>query len=293
MWDNDLQVGRQSKFNWDSTTTQCAPLQEYGGRNRSYDPRRRPTQLKVGVMLTTAMLVILGGAFAGGFVSGLAGFGTGLVALGIWLHVIGPAPAATLVAVCSVAAQAQTIRTVWHAINPARVWPMIAAGLLGVPVGTQLLAHLDADAFRLGMGVLLLAFSGFMLLGRVQVRMAWGGGAADAAVGFAGGVLGGLAGLSGPLPTVWATLRGWSKDERRGVFQVFNLAVLTATIMLHAISGLLTAEVGRLALVALPGTFVGAWFGAHAYRRLSDQRFHEVVLSLLGVSGLTLIWASI
>ena len=34
-------------------------------------------------MLSAAMLVVLGGAFAGGFVSGLAGFGTGLVALGI------------------------------------------------------------------------------------------------------------------------------------------------------------------------------------------------------------------
>ena len=51
-------------------------------------------------MLTDTVLVVLGGAFAGGFVSGLAGFGTGLVALGIWLHVIAPAPAATLVALC-------------------------------------------------------------------------------------------------------------------------------------------------------------------------------------------------
>jgi len=49
---------------------------------------------------------------------------------------------------------------------------------------------------------------------------------ADGAIGFAGGILGrGLAGLSGALPTVWATLRGWGKDERRGVFQAFNLTI--------------------------------------------------------------------
>lgn len=53
--------------------------------------------------------VVLLGAFAGGFVSGLAGFGTGLVALGIWLHVIDPRAAASLVVICSVVAQAQTI----------------------------------------------------------------------------------------------------------------------------------------------------------------------------------------
>src|SRR6266487_3872163 len=39
-------------------------------------------------------------------------------------------------------------------------------------------------------------------------------------IGFAGGILGGLAGLSGVLPTLWASVRGWGKDERRGVFQI-------------------------------------------------------------------------
>lgn len=48
---------------------------------------------------------------------------------------------------------------------------MLAAGLLGVPVGTQLLAHLDPDVFRLDMGILLVAFSGFMLHGRFQPRV--------------------------------------------------------------------------------------------------------------------------
>ncbi len=244
-------------------------------------------------MLSATALVVLGGAFAGGFVTGLAGFGTGLVALGIWLQVIDPAPASTLVAVCSVAAQGQSIRAVWHAIDCARVWPMIAAGLLGVPIGTRLLAYVDPGAFRVGMGILLLVYSGYMLLARVRTWVTWGGHAADAAVGFAGGILGGLAGLSGPLPTIWATMRGWGKDERRGVFQAFNLAILAAVVGSHAASGLLTAELGRLALLALPGTLVGSWLGARAYHRLSDQRFHEVVLCLLGVSGLTLVWTSL
>ena len=243
-------------------------------------------------MLTnTAALVVTAGALAGGFVSGLAGFGTGLIALGFWLHVIDPAPAATLVAVCSVASQAQTMPTVWHAVDRRRVLPMVVAGLLGVPVGTMLLSKLDPQVFRFSVGVLLIAFSGFMLLGRVQPRFVWGGRTADSVVGFAGGILGGLTGLSGPLPTVWATLRGWSKDQRRGVFQVFNLAILGAVVVWHVLSGLLTAELVRLTIVALPGTFAGAWLGVHAYRRLSDKRSHEVLLGLLGISGLALIWA--
>ena len=92
------------------------------------------------------------------------------------------------------------------------------------------------------MGVLLLAYSGFVLLSRVRTRVAWGGRVADSVVGFAGGVLGGLAGLSGPLPTVWATLRGWGKDKRRGVIQAFNLSILTAVAVAYAASGLFTVE---------------------------------------------------
>lgn len=244
-------------------------------------------------MLTATILVVLAGAFLGGFVSGLAGFGTGLVALGIWLHVLEPAVAATLVVLCSVVSQVQTIRTVWHAIDARRIWPMLIAGLAGVPLGTLLVTRLDPATFRLGMGILLLGFSAFMLLGRLRPRLAWGGRMADAMVGLGGGVLGGLAGLSGPLPTMWATLRGWGKDERRGVFQAFNLTVLGAALALHAAAGLVTAELGRVAVAALPGTLAGAWLGARAYRRLSDRRFHEVVLGLLGLSGVTLVWTSL
>ena len=215
-------------------------------------------------MTMGAALVVMAGALAGGSVSGLAGFGTGLAALGNWLHVVEPAPAATLVAVCSVVSQAQTIRTIWDAIDRHRVWPMVVAGLLGVPVGSLLLSRLDIDLFRLGVGLFLIGFSGFMLLWRVQPRLVRGGRTADSAVGFAGGILGGLAGLSGPLPTVWATLRGWSKDERRGVFQVFNLAILSAVVLWHLASGLVGPEFGWLIGMALPGTFAGAWLARGA-----------------------------
>ncbi|WP_026379029.1 sulfite exporter TauE/SafE family protein [Afifella pfennigii] len=243
-------------------------------------------------MLSIAeIMVVAAGALAGGFVTGLAGFGTGLVALGFWLHVMEPAPAATLVAICSVAAQAQTMPAIWHAVDRHRIWPMVAAGLVGVPVGTMLLLRLDIEHFRLGVGLFLIAFSAFMLFGGVRASLSWGGRLADSAVGFAGGIMGGVAGLSAPLPTVWATLRGWPKDERRSVFQVFNLVILGAVVAWHLLSGLPRDGLFALTLLALPGTALGAWLGAMLYRRLSDRRFHRLVLVLLGLSGITLLVA--
>ncbi len=237
--------------------------------------------------------VILLGAVAGGFVSGLAGFGTGLTALGIWLYVLEPPIAATLVVVCSVVAQGQTFPAIWPHIEARRVLPFIVPGLLGVPIGTALLADVDARLLKIGVGTLLLLFSAHMLLQASPRRIAWGGRLADGAIGFAGGILGGLAGLSGPLPTMWATLRGWSKGESRSIFQAFNLAILVAALVAHAWAGFLTAQASMAILAALPGTILGSWIGARLYARLSDQRFRELILLLLCVSGALLIWGNL
>lgn len=239
--------------------------------------------------MTTELTFILLGAFAGGFVAGLTGFGTALAALSFWLHVISPALAAPLVIVCSVVAQAQTLPNIWHELDWRRLSPFIAGGLLGVPVGTQLLTKIDPASFKIAIGVVLIVYSTGMLLLRPQFATRWGGRVADAFVGVSSGVLGGLAGLSGVLPTVWATVRGWSKVERRGVFQPFNLTVLGGALVAYAIAGLLTADVGRLVLMAVPGTLAGAWTGFLTYRKLSDRSFHNVVLCLLLMAGLMLI----
>jgi len=232
--------------------------------------------------------VVALGALAGGFVAGFAGFGTGITALGIWLYALQPSTAATLVIICSVVTQLQTLPLVLRHIEPRRVLPFILPGLFGVPLGVALLAYLDVRVLKIGVGAIVLTYSAHMLM-RSARRIRWGGRAADAAVGFGGGVLGGLAGLSGPLPTMWATFRGWTKDESRGVFQAFNLSILSAALLAHVIGGFMTAEVGWAVLAALPGTAIGGAIGAKAYARLSDQRFRQIILGLLCVSGMMLI----
>jgi hypothetical protein len=233
------------------------------------------------------------GALAGGFVSGLAGFGTGLMALGIWLYVLPPSVAVPLVLICSIVGQSATLPSFWRSIDFTLVWPFLIGGLAGVPIGTMLIAHADPGVFRLSVGVLLLVFPVALYFNGAPKALNFGGRIADAAVGFAGGILGGLAGLSGALPTLWATVRGWGKDERRGVFQTFNWTVLSASLCMQAGSGFVTGEVLRLALFVLPGTLFGAWIGARSYHALSDRNFRDVVLGLLFLSGIGLVWSSL
>jgi uncharacterized protein len=243
-------------------------------------------------MTTITLVLLLLGALAGGFVSGLAGFGTALMTLGIWLYVLPPSVVVPLVLIGSIVAQTSTLPTFWRSIDFKLVWPFLIGGLAGVPVGTVLITHADPGVFKLSIGVLLLIFPTALYFNRSPIAWSIGGRLADAAVGFAGGILGGLAGLSGPLPILWASVRGWGKDERRGVFQTYNWTVLSAALCLQAGTGFITAEVMWLALLALPTTLFGAWLGARSYHALSDRNFYDIVLGLLFVSGLGLVWSS-
>jgi hypothetical protein len=233
--------------------------------------------------------LVLAGALAGGIVNGLTGFGTGITAMGLWLYALSPAVAATLVIICSVVSQVQTLPLVWRAIEWGRVLPFLLPGLLGVPIGTWLLPQIDPRSFKIGVGLFLIAYAGYVLTRRSHMESAVGGKAADAAVGWGGGVLGGLTGFSGPLPIVWTDIRGWTKEQRRSVLQAFNFSILTVALLSHALSGLLTGEVAAATAAALPGTIGGAWMGARIYRRLGDRGFQRVVMGLLLVSGLALI----
>lgn len=243
-------------------------------------------------MSTIAVALLLVGALAGGFVSGLAGFGTALMALGIWLYVLPPSIAVPLVLICSIVAQTSTMPSIWRSIDFRLVWPFLLGGLAGVPLGTVLVAYADPRLFRLSVGVLLLIFPTALYFQRREMALRIGGRAADTGVGFAGGVLGGLAGLSGPVPILWASVRGWGKDERRGLFQTFNWTVLTAALCLQAGTGFITQEIMQLSILALPSTVIGAWLGARAYHALSDRRFRDIVLGLLFLSGVALVWST-
>ena len=239
--------------------------------------------------MTEIPLLILVGAFAGGLVSGLTGFGTGITALPFWLVATTPQLAAPLVVICSLVAQVQTLPAIWHALDFKRVRPFIFGGLAGMPLGALLLSHVSAAMFKAGVGIVLIIYCSYMLIGQLRFQLKWGGRIADAVIGFGGGIMGGLAGLSGPLPTIWTGLRGWGRDARRAVLQAYNFSILVLALIFQSLAGLINLDLGCLFLFALPGTIAGAWLGRRLYNRLSDRRFDNAVLSLLLISGFLLL----
>ena len=236
------------------------------------------------------LFVVMAGALLAGFTTGFAGFGTGLVASGLWLHVL-PAPfVPPLVALGSVAAQIVGFITVRKAFNWRHAAPLLAGGMVGVPLGVWLLRVASSGSLQLAIGIFLIIYALIELVGFARFSIGtWGGSPADGGVGVMGGILGGFAGLSGPLPFIWLQLRGGAPDEQRAVYQPFNLLILGLASIGMGISGQINKEVLVLAVLSLPLTLAGAVAGVWAYRRASAQTFRRVMLFLLLGSGLILV----
>ncbi|HJE24159.1 MAG TPA: sulfite exporter TauE/SafE family protein [Methylorubrum populi] len=238
--------------------------------------------------ISTYVIVGFGAALAG-FVQGLSGFAFGLVAISVWAWVIDPASAAALAVTGSLTGQIIAALSVRRGFDLAHVAPFILGGLAGIPLGAALVPHLDMSWFKTILGALLVLWCPAMLLSKDLPRVTLGGRVADAAVGFGGGVLGGLGGFTGTLPTLWCTLRGYERDVQRAVIQNFNLSMLAVTFIVYLSSGLVTARMLPMIAVVLPSMLVPTLFGTRIYVGLSETGFRRLVLGLLTVSGIALL----
>lgn len=243
--------------------------------------------------MDSIFVVVAFGAVLAGFVQGLSGFGFGLTAVSIWAWVLEPRLVAALAVFGSLAGQILAAVSVRRSVDWRVLLPFVAGGVLGVPFGVWLLPRLDVEAFRLLLGILLVLWCPLMLFSDRIPRIRRGGAAADGLVGLAGGVMGGIGGFSGVLPTLWCTLRGFAKDAQRGVIQNFNLALLLVTMGTYLAAGLITAPMLPYFAVVAPALLVPTLIGTRVYHRISERRFRQVVLGLLTLSGLAMVLSSL
>lgn len=241
--------------------------------------------------MTPEFLVLLSaGALAGGLINGLAGFGTALFSLGFWLQIMPAAQAVAIVLVMSVISGLQGLWIVRHDIsrNPRRLARFLLPAIVGIPIGVALLSMINATMLKIVIAAFMLLYGGFFLIRRSLPCFDRPTPIADSLIGFAGGVLGGAASLSGALPTMWCAMRPWPKGEIRAVLQPYNVAVLGLTAVMFLFNGLYTRETLVLMAIAVPITVVGAQLGLQVFRRLSDDQFRILLIVLMLASGIIL-----
>ena len=222
-----------------------------------------------------------------GAVGGLTGFGFNLVATPPLIMVM---PTKAAVAVLGWVSAIQSALMLWRLrkwTELRRVWPMILAGVAGIPVGTALLLLLDVDSLKMIIGgtsalaalTMLLGFDRPVGEGKVEVG----------AVGFASGVIGGTTGLSGPPVVLFLANQGTEKQAFRGNLSAHFTTLGLFRLLTYSAGGLFTTETVRLAAILLPAALLGTWAGMRLAPKVDEALFRRLTLLTLVLTSLLVV----
>ena len=234
------------------------------------------------------LLVLVAGAFSGGFVNGLAGFGTALFTLGWWLQVMPPIQAVSVVLVMSVVSGVQGAILVRRAIEWRQLSRFLIPALIGIPIGLRLLHRIDADFLKFIIAGFMILYGGFFTLRRDLPSLRRPTPIIDSGIGLVGGFLGAVSGLSGALPTMWISMRDWTKEQSRAVLQPYNVVVLGISATLMAMDGVYDAASLKVMAIALPVTLIAAQMGLWTFKHLSDYQFRRLLIVMMFVAGIAI-----
>lgn len=245
-------------------------------------------------LLILILVLILG---LSGFVCGLVGFGFGIVGTSV-LWILPPREGIPLLMLLAACSQIVSIGQLRSSMTPLREWwpdgpaPCILAGLLGMPMGLWLLAHLNANliasliGFVIGLCALWIVIRSSIMRSRPLKRTVPG----SLLAGLLGGTIGGLCANPGAVMIIWSNLLGLSKEQQRATIQPFILAIqLTALLIFALRGGVFSGCLGILWISSLIVILITTRLGGIAFRKLSDSAYTRLVLILLTLSGASMM----
>lgn len=229
---------------------------------------------------------LLAAALAGGLARGFSGFGAALIFVPLASVALGPQRAAPLMLLLEALAVAALTPGAWRIADRREVGRLAVGALLGTPLGAAVLLRFDPLTLRWGVALVVLALlglvaSGWRFRGRPRPALA-------VAVGTAGGVLGGLAMVSGPPVIAYLLGReGATAREIRASFALYLAAGGVFAGMAYAAAGLLdAAALAGPFLAAAPVYAVGIWGGVRMFGLASEATFRRACYAMIALAAL-------
>jgi uncharacterized membrane protein YfcA len=225
--------------------------------------------------------------FLGSMLSGMTGFGFALIAVPLLTLVLAPQTVVPMVRLQSLLTGTLVVLDARRWLDLPRVWLLIVASLVGLPLGVYLLTVWNTDTLKVFIGSVTVLFASLMLLG-ANIQLGEGP-LVKAPVGFVSGVLGGSTGMAGPPMVIFFSSRAVEKQAFRA-----NLALLFAvqnvfSIPLYAAGGVLTRGVLVSTIVLLPALLIGAPLGIRLSQRVNEVVFRKVALLAVIATGLVAV----
>lgn len=221
------------------------------------------------------------------FVRGVAGFGSGLIAIPLlllWFPLLVAVPLVVTLDYLASASQGikdrQAIR--WH-----EIWPLLPFAVLGVVGAIYLLQTVDAQQLLKALAVFIILYAVYTLAGKnpEAAHSRWWA----VPAGGLGGLVGTTFGTGGPFYVVYLQMRKLDKTQFRATFAAIFLLDGVNRLAGYFISGMLTLQFLKLLAMALPVMLVGIYVGGKVHTSISQDAFRRGISILLICSGTALL----
>ncbi len=220
------------------------------------------------------------------------GFGEALVAVPLLAFCIPLDVAAPLAVLVSITIAGIVVVQDWKKIHLLSAGWLLLATLFGIPLGLLLLTSSHHRIVKAALGVIIIAFSIYSLIGRTPLELKRDHRGWLLACGFCAGVLGGAYGMNGPPLAVYGAMRKWSAQHFRATLQGYFFPASIIGMIGYWLAGLWTAAVTHYYLVSLPITLLGVFLGRVINHRMHGDGFLKYVyLGLVGTGMLLLVQA--
>ncbi len=227
-------------------------------------------------MDTTTIWVLLVIFFAT-LIRSTFGFGEALVAVPLLALTIPIGTAAPVAVLLSVTVAAVVIAQDWRKIHVRSTGWLLGPTLLGIPLGIVLLTSAHEHVVKAALAIVIVAFSGYFLLGRRPPELHSDSIGWLLGCGFLAGVLGGAYGINGPPLVVYGAMRRWSPQHFRATLQGYFLPASAVAMAGYWLAGLWTPAVTHFYLISLPAALPAIFVGRAINRRLRGDAFLKYV----------------
>jgi uncharacterized membrane protein YfcA len=221
------------------------------------------------------------------------GFGEALIAvplLALFLPLKVAAPLAVLV---SITIAAVVVAQDWRKIHLRSTGWLVGSTLFGIPVGLLLLTSSHQKVVKIALGIFIVAFSVYSLLGRRPPELKTDSKAWLLGCGFAAGVIGGAYGMNGPPLVIYGAMRRWSAQHFRATLQAYFLPASVIGMFGYWLAGLWVPAVTHYYLLCLPVLLPAVWLGRVVNHRLRGDAFLKYVYVGLAGIGVVLLAESV
>jgi len=219
------------------------------------------------------------------------GFGESLVAVPLFSFFIPVSAAVPLSVFISVLVALVVVIQDHRRIEFRSAKWLILSAIPGIPLGVLVLAYGNPLIIKTILGLLVAAYALYALMAKNAFRLEKDSRPWLLTCGFLSGIFGGAYGINGPPLVIYGNLRHWDAKTFRATLQGYFLPASLLGLAGYFWKGLVSAEVLRELIIALPAVLPAIFLGRYFNHRLDGRTFFRYIYVGLLLIGLLLIAA--